>query len=150
MVLELDILTTRAMQLPLQVDAVGYGRHQGERIPCGPVDIVVLGDGGVGVAAGVGSIVPGAIVVSCPVHELQVGVGAGIVDVEDVGEAHLPHAQIDASLGDLCRERKGRPRLINELVGEANGLVYLNTRDIWRGAQVGVADDIEIREAGEP
>jgi len=57
---------------------------------------LVLDDGAVGVAARVGGVVVGAVVVDGPVHELHVAVGAGGVDVEDVGRRHLADAQLEA------------------------------------------------------
>ena len=86
--LELEVLAAGAAEVPVEVDAVGDGGHQGEGVAGGPGVVVVLGDGAVGVAAGVGGVVPGAVVVDGPVQELEVGVGAGAVDIEEVGEAH--------------------------------------------------------------
>ncbi len=110
---------------------------------------MVLEDGGVGVAAGVGGIVPGAVVVDGPVEELQVAVGADGVDVEVVGQAHLADVKLEAALGHLCGERERSPFGFDEFVGEANGLVNLDAREIGLGSEVGIADDIEIGETGE-
>ena len=74
--LELPVLAAGLAQIPVEVDAVGDGRHQRESVAGRPVLIVVLGDGGVGVTAGIGGIVPRAIVVDGPVHELQVAVAS--------------------------------------------------------------------------
>ena len=44
------------------------------------------------------------------------GVGAGAVDVEDVGQAHLAGAEVEAALGDLGGERElGARRLSTSL-----------------------------------
>ena len=110
---------------------------------------MVLGDGGVGVAAGVGGVVPGAVVVGGPVDELEVGVGADGVEVEEVGEAHLADVEIEAALGGLGGEGELGAVDVDELVGEADGLVELDAGDVGLGAEVGVADDVEVGEAGE-
>ena len=111
--LELAVLPAGAAEVPVEVDAVGDGGHQGERVAGGPVLVDVLGDGAVGVAAGVGGVVPGAVVVDGPVHELQVAVGADAVDVEEVGQAHLADVELEAALGNLRGEREGRPRRLS-------------------------------------
>ena len=105
---EFHVLAAGAAQVPVEVDAVGDGGHQGEAVAGGPGFVVVLGDGGVGVAAGVGGVVPCAVVVGGPVQELQVAVGADAVEVEDVGQAHLADAEFEAAFGDLSGERERR------------------------------------------
>ena len=68
--------------------------------------VVVLGHAAHGVAASVGGVVPGAVVVHGPVHELEVGVGADIVDVEEVGQGEFAEAELDAACGDLRGQRE--------------------------------------------
>ena len=146
---ELDVLPAGAAKVPVEVEAVGDGGHEGEGVAGGPGGVVVLGDGGVGVAAGVGGVVPGAVVVGGPVQELEVGVGAAGVEVEEVREAHLADVEVEAALGGLCGEGELGAVDVDELVGEADGLVELDAGDVGLGAEVGVADDVEVGEAGE-
>ena len=98
---ELHVLAAGPGEGPVEVDAVGGDGHGGEAIAGGPVFIVVLEDGSVGVATGVGGVVPGSVVVDGPVEELEVAVGANGIDVEVVGEAHLTDVKLEAAFGDL-------------------------------------------------
>ncbi len=99
----------------VEVDAVGDGGHEGEEIAAGEESVVVLGDGSDGVAAGVGGVVVGAVVVDGPVHELEMAIGADGVDIEEVGDAELADAEIDAAFGDLAGERKGGPAAFDDV-----------------------------------
>ena len=76
-------------------------------------------------------------------------VGADGVDVEVVGQAHLADVKFEAALGDLRGQREWRAVAVDQLVGEADGLVDLHAGDVGRGAEIGIADDVEIGEAGE-
>jgi len=147
--LELHILSTGAADGPVEVDAVGGGGHGGETVAGGPVFVVVFKDAGVGVAAGIGGVVPGSVVVDGPIEELEVAVGADGVDVEVVGEAHLAEVELEATLGNLRSQSERCAFAFDELVGEAEGLVNLNAGDVGLRAEVWVADDVEVGEAGE-
>ena len=72
--LELPVLPTRTAQIPFQVDTIGNGRHQRHSVTRRPDLIVVLGDDGIGVTTGVRRVVPCAVVIDGPVHELQMAV----------------------------------------------------------------------------
>ncbi len=146
---ELHVLAAGLAQVPHQVDTVGDGRHQGDGVAGRPDLVIVFGDGGVGVAAGVGRVVPCAVIVDGPVHELQVAVGADAVDVEIVRQTHLADVELEAALGHLRGEGKRCSGTLNELVSEADGLVKLGAGHIRHWAQVGIANHVKIGEAGE-
>jgi len=110
---------------------------------------VVLEDGGEGVAAGIGGVVPGTVVVDGPVEELEVTVGADVVDVEEVRKAHLADVKFKSPLRYLRGEGEWRALGFDELVRQADSLVDLDTGDVGRRAEVGITDDVEIGEAGE-
>ena len=143
------ILTARTLQVPVVVDAVGDGGHEGDRIARGEVAVIVLDDGGVGVAASVGGIVPRAVVVGRPVHELEMAIGTDSIEVEEVGEAKLANAEFEAALGVLSRQGEWAATGFGELRGEPDGLVKLDTREVGDRPKGRVADDIEIGEAGK-
>ena len=72
--LELAILGVGAAEGPVHVNAVGHGGHGEEAIAQAPYLVVVLCHGAHCIAARIGGVIPGAVVVYCPVHELQVAV----------------------------------------------------------------------------
>ena len=90
--------------LPDQVDAVGDFGHERFDEADGPVGVVILDEAADGVAASVGGVVPGAVVVDGPVEELEVSVGADGVGVEEVGEAEFAEADFDAAAGKSVEE----------------------------------------------
>ena len=147
--LELPVLPAGLPQVPDEIDAVGDRGHQGECVACGPHLIVVLRDGGVGITAGVGRIVPRAVVVHGPIHKLQVAVGADAVDVEIVRQTHLADVELEASFGHQGSEGERCPDTFNQLVREADGLVKLGAGHVRHRAQGGVADHVQIGETGE-
>ncbi len=148
-VLELDVLAAGAMVGVVEVDAVGDGGHGGDGVTGGEVVVDVLGDEGVGVAAGVGGVVPCAVVVDGPVEELEVGVGAYGVEIEEVGDAHAADPELDATDGERGGEREGGALGFDVGAGEADDLVELVAGHVGDGAKRGVADDVEVGEAGE-
>ena len=91
---------------------------------------VVLDHGGVGVTAGVGGVVPGAVVVDGPVHELEVLVGTIGVEIEEIGETELAEPDFDAALGKPGEERIGTAKLRNRVCAEGNDLVIDQAGDI--------------------
>ena len=148
--LELAVVGVGAAEGPVQVDAVGDDGHGEEAVAQAPDAVVVLGHAAHGVAAGVGGVVPGAVVVHGPVHELEVGVGADVVDVEEIGQGHLAQAELDAAGGNLGGEREEIRILGDGLIGKADDLVNLVTGGIRIDAEIGVADHVEVGLAGQP
>ena len=131
--LELQVLPAGSAEVPVEIDSVGDGRHQRERVTCRPVLVVVLGDDAVSVAAGVRGVVPRAIIVDGPVHELEVTVGADAVEVEVVGQADLADVKLEAALRrPELRAKTGYARHRHELVGKPDGLVKLDAGHIGR------------------
>jgi hypothetical protein len=76
-------------------------------------------------------------------------VGADVVNVEVVGEAHLADVEFEAPFGNLCGEGEGSAFGIDELVGQADCLVNLYACEIGLRTEGGVANDIEVSEARE-
>ena len=148
--LELAVLGVGAAEGPVEVDAVGHGGHGEEAVAEAPAAVVVLGHAAHGVAASVGGVVPGAVVVHGPVHELEVAVGADVVDVEEVGQGHFADAELDAAHGDAGRQREEAWLLGDGLAGEADDLVNLDSgRDRARSRESGLRTTSRLAEAGQ-
>ena len=94
---EFEVFRAGATQIPVQVGAVRHLGHQGLAEAKRPVAVVIFGDHADGVAAGVGGIVVGAVVVDGPVHELGMTVAATVVEVEEVSHSELARAQFQAT-----------------------------------------------------
>ncbi len=103
---ELAVLAMRAAERPIHIDAVGNDGHGKDAIAHGPDAIVVLGHAADGVSARVGGVIPGAVVVHGPVHELQMAVSAGAVNVEKVRQRELADTKLHAPYGHAGRQRK--------------------------------------------
>ena len=150
--LKLGVFASGAADVPVEVDSVGLGGHEGEGVAGGEDGGIVLGYCGVGVASGVGGVVPGSVVVDGPVHELKVGVGAYGVEVEDVGNAHFAEAQVEAVGGDPGSEGVGGAFGVGlgvcRRAAEADGLVELDAGEVGLGAEAGISDYVEVGEAG--
>ena len=144
---ELAVLGVGAAEGPVHVNAIACDGHGEEAVSQTPDFVVVLGHAAHGVSAGVGGVVPGAVVVNRPVHELQVAVGAWAVDVEEVGQRHFADAELDAAHGDAGGQRKGARFLAGGLPGETDDLVNLISGQIGRGTEGGVAHHVKIGEA---
>ena len=84
-----EILRPGAAQIPIQVGAIRHFGHQRFAKAEDPVVVVVFGNDADGVAAGVGRIVVGAVVVDRPVHELVMAVAANVVQIEKIGHAEF-------------------------------------------------------------
>ena len=148
-VFHLVVFPAGSPEIPVEVNAVGNGGHEGDGGAGGPELVVVFGDAGVGVTAGVGGVVPGAIVVHGPVHELEVRVGADIVEIEEVGQAHAAEAEVDAPGGNLRGEGERRPGGVGEVGAQADNLMEFDPGDIGDGAEAWVAHNVEVGEAGQ-
>ena len=87
---EFDIFGVDVPGLPDQIDAVGDFGHERFDEAKAPVGVVVFDQPAEGVAAGVGGVVPCAVVVGSPVEELEVGIGADRVVSMKSGMLNLP------------------------------------------------------------
>src|SRR5262249_11630323 len=127
---ELEVLAARSAERPVEIDAIGDGGHGGEGIARRPGTIVILKDRCGGIATGIGRVGPGAVIVDGPVQELEMAVGADVVDVEVVGQAHLADMQLKATLRYLRGEGEGRAFGFDEFVSEAYGLMDLYAGEV--------------------
>ena len=135
--------------LPDQIDAVGDFRHEGFGETESPVAVFVVGGESHGVAARVGGVVPGAVVVGGPVEELEVRIGAHRIDVEEVGHAELAEAEFETAARQFVEEREPGALVLDFIFAEREDLMDHAPAEIGCLAQERVAHDIQIGVAGE-
>ena len=148
--LELEVLGVAVDEVPVERDAVGHGRHQ--HLAEARLDnrSLILDHQPVGVTARIRCVIPGAVVVDGPVHELQMAVGAGGVDVEEIGGRHLADAQLEAMARHVGERRDGAAIAVGFPVArQRNHLVYLQARHVGLARQRRIAHDVEVGEAGD-
>src|ERR1700690_2318995 len=97
MQLKVEVFGAGTPQIPLEVNSVRPLGHQSLAESKRPVAIVVLGDDAHCVAASIGRVVIGAVVVHGPIHKLEMAVAAHAIYVEKIRNAELAGAQLDAS-----------------------------------------------------
>ena len=109
-----------------------------------PVAVMILAHHRKGVAAAVGRISVGGVVVERPVHELIVAIAADRIDVEKIEQAHLPCIHVETLFryfrGHLQRPLSG----IGFGAAEPERVVDDRSRDIR--ASVGNARQIDVGE----
>src|SRR5271168_159133 len=116
---ELAILSVRATERPIHGDAIGYGRHGKDPIADGPDAIVILGQSADRIATRVGGVIPRAIVVDGPVHELQVAIRTHCINIEEIRQRKLSDAEFDPAQGYAGSECKEARLLVGSLIRQA-------------------------------
>src|SRR5271156_2452071 len=71
------------------------------------------------------------------------------IDVEEVRQSHFADAELEAANGDFRRQAQIAAVGVDHLVGQPDRLMNFSTRQVRRGAEVRIANDIEIRESGK-
>src|ERR1700751_561659 len=96
---EFKICGAGAGDVCVEIDSVRDFGHQRFGEANGPPMIVVFEDHAVGVAARVGGVVVGAIVVDGPIEELEVAVVAVGIEIEEIRHGEFSYANFDAPRG---------------------------------------------------
>ena len=135
--------------LPDEIDPVGDFWHESFGEAEAPVAVFEVGGEADGVAASVSGVVVGAVVVSGPVDELEVSVGANGIEVEKVGHAEFAEAEFEAAARKFVEERQEAALVFDFVFAEGEDFVDHGAADIRRLAEKRVADDIEIGVAGQ-
>jgi hypothetical protein len=117
MQLQFVVFSPGPAQVPFQVNSVRNVRHERFFETKRPAALVIFGEKPDRVTTSIGGVVIGAIVVDGPVHELQVAVGADIVDVKKITYAHLSEAQFNPAGGNFGRQIPRRPLLLHPFRG---------------------------------
>ena len=146
---ELAVLPVGAAEGPVEVDSVGYDGHGEDAVAKSPFGIDIFDQATDCVAASVGGVIPCAVVVDGPIHELKMAVGSDGIDVEEIGQGHLASAKLDAANRHAGGGGEGAGGLACYFVGETDDLVDLVAGEIWGGAKARVANDIEVCESRE-
>ena len=134
---------------PNEIDSICDFGHESFGEAESPVAIFVVGGSADGVTAGVGGIIPGAVVVGGPVDELEVSVGADGVYVEEIGQGELAEAEFEAAARKFFEEGEKAALVFDFIFAQGKDFVNHGAAQVRRFAQERVADDIEIGIAGE-
>src|ERR1700730_2848574 len=97
--LELHVFRARPADVRIQVNAVGYFRHQHFSKPHRPAPLVNFDHGPEGKAPRVRRVVVCSIVVRGPVHELKTGVRTIRIGIEEVHHTEFSEANLKPALG---------------------------------------------------
>ncbi len=135
--------------LPDEIDAVGDLGHESFGETKSPVTVFEVCHGTDGVAAGVGGVVPGAIVVDGPIRELEVGVGADRIYVKKIGQAEFAEADLQPAARQFIEERVSVALVLDFIFTEREDLVDHAATEIGGLAQQRITHDIEIGVAGQ-
>src|SRR5262249_22592057 len=81
--------------------------------------------------------------------ELEVGIGADGVDVEEIRHAELAEAEFEAVAREFFKERKEAALVLDFVVAEREDFVKQGATEIRRLAERRVADGVEVSVAGE-
>ena len=71
-------------------------------------------------------------------------VGANIVQVKNIGEAHLSHADFKAPHRHFARQRKLTSVLVRHLIRQAHNLMNLSTSQIRADTESRVAHNVDV------
>ena len=95
----------RLPHLPHQIDSVRNLGHESFAEAEAPIAVFIIGGKADGVAACVGGIVPGAVVVDGPVGELKVCIRAHRINVKEVRHAELAKADFQPTAWQFIEKR---------------------------------------------
>ena len=143
------VLAVGAGEGPVERDAVGDDGHSEDAVAGAPVAVIVFKQTADGVAAGIGGVIPRAVIVDGPVEKLEMAVSGDIVHVHEIVRTHLADAGFEAANRNLGGERELVTVGFDHFAGEADGLVDSSAGEIGRRAEIGIADHIEIGESSE-
>ena len=137
-------------RLPHQINSVRDLGHEPLGKAEAPVAIFIIGGRADGVAARVGCVVVGAVVVDGPVGELKVGIRANRIDIKKIHHAELSEADFQPAARQFLKERKGIALVFYFVPAQRKYVVNHAPRQIRRFAQERIAHDIEICIARQP
>jgi len=108
---------------PYQIDSVCNFRHEPFRKTEAPVAVLVIRDQSHGVTARVGGIIPRAVVIHRPVHELKMSVGAHRILIEEIRQAELAKADFQPPPRQLIKQRQGTALVLDLVSAQCEHLV---------------------------
>jgi hypothetical protein len=99
-----EVFRVRLPGLPHQIDSIRDFGHEsfGDAEP--PVAVFIVRGDSHGVAASVGGVVVGAVVVDGPVGELEFSVGAHRIDIEEIRHAEFAEADFQTPTRQFFEE----------------------------------------------
>lgn len=147
MQLDFDVLRMGAAQVRVQVDAVGYFRHQRFHKPHGPMAVVVLHHRGIREAARVRGVIVGAVVIERPIHELQIAVRPVRIHIKKIHQAEFSESNFDAPHRQPREERQWSSLGGCFLAAERNDLMPHQASYVRSLAERRIPDHVQICEA---
>src|SRR5215472_13418378 len=135
--------------LPDEIDAVSHLRHESFGETKSPVAVFEIEQDSGGVAAGVGGVVPGTVVIGRPVDELELGIAAYGIDVEEIGQAEFPDAKFEAATRDFVEQREEAALVLDPIFAEGKNVMVHAASEIGGFAEQRVSNDVEISIAGQ-
>ncbi len=120
---------------PHQVNSVRHFRHQpfGETDP--PVAILEIRHDSNGIAARVGGIIPGAVVIHRPVGKLKMRVGTNRIHVKEIRHAELAKANLQPPPRQFIEQRKKAALTLDLIFAQREHLVDHAAPQVRRLAQ---------------
>ena len=134
---------------PHQIDSVRDLRHERFGEAETPVAVLVIRHHAHGVAARIGGIVPGAVVVDRPVDELKMRVGAYRIQVEEIRHAELAKANFQAAPRQFVEQRQKTALVLDLVFAQREHFVDHAASQVRRFAQQRIAHDVQIRIPGQ-
>src|ERR1017187_10378443 len=116
----------------------------------GPLAIFIIQNPSCRVAAGVGGVVPCAVVGGVPVEELVMAVGSADIGVEKIGHGELAKANFQAPRRKPRGQREGTTWNLDLLLRKWNDLLEHQPRDVGRGTNLRIAHHVEVGKSGQP
>src|SRR5664279_3279879 len=147
---QLDVFGASAGNIGVEVRPIRNLWHQDFCKTQSPIAVLVIEYRSNRVAAGIGGIIPSTVVGDDPVQKLVVAVGAANVEVEEIRESELAKANFQPPHRNLSWKRQGRPLHFHLLLRQRNDLLDHHPRDVGRGSDGRITDNVEVGEASQP
>jgi hypothetical protein len=120
-------------QAPIEAQTVSYPRLSGAGVPEGPISRVEFVNPAPGVTAGIGWIIPGAVVHDGPTHELSPRIVRVAVIVKEIGYGETANGNAVTDHGALTTELIGIALDFLFRISEAEILRDVEPGDVWFG-----------------
>jgi len=146
---EFQVCRARAGDVRIEIDAVCNLGHQRLEKAGGKPAIVIFDHGAIGITAGVGRVVVGAVVVHRPIQELEMAVAAPGIGVDKIDHAEFSGSKLNPADGERCGEIELVAVGFRTLTAQRNDLANHQAGDIGILAEIGVTHHVEVGRSGE-
>ena len=104
--LEFRIFRVGTAEVRVQVRTVSDLGHHGLGKAQRPATVIIFDDAAPGVTSRVGSVIVSTVVIHGPVHELEMAVAAHRIEVKEIRQTKLAHAQVQPPYWQSLSERE--------------------------------------------